>query len=72
GIGIGRTVAALREKDIASLALAACDEADRNYPVPRQMTPADAAALLREVLPGPGRGAGARIPGAGAKRGAER
>jgi alcohol dehydrogenase class IV len=72
GIGIARTVAALREKDIASLALAACDEADRNYPVPRQMTPADAAALLREVLPGPGRGAGARIPGAGAKRGAER
>ncbi|MDE2614563.1 MAG: iron-containing alcohol dehydrogenase, partial [Burkholderiales bacterium] len=53
GVGIPRTVAALRDEDIAALALAACREADLNYPVPRQMTPADAEALLRAVLPAP-------------------
>ncbi|MCC7287957.1 MAG: iron-containing alcohol dehydrogenase [Burkholderiaceae bacterium] len=63
GIGIPSTVAALREEDIAALALAACDEADLNYPVPRRMTPADAAALLRAVLP-------AAQPGAAAEGGA--
>ena len=34
-----------------ALADAACHEADFNYPVPRRMTPADCAALLRQVLP---------------------
>lgn len=51
GIGIPRTVAALREDDLAALAHDACREADLNYPVPRQMSLADAEALLREVLP---------------------
>jgi alcohol dehydrogenase class IV len=48
---IPRTLAALREEDLEDLANAACHEADFNYPVPRRMTPADCAALLRQVLP---------------------
>jgi alcohol dehydrogenase class IV len=50
-LGIPRQLDALREEDIPALARAACREADFNYPVPRVMTPADAEALLREVLP---------------------
>ncbi|MFO1293825.1 MAG: iron-containing alcohol dehydrogenase [Rubrivivax sp.] len=67
GIGIPRTVAALGEADIAALALAACDEADLNYPVPRRMTPADAAALLRAVLPPPVAQPGAAAAGGAAQ-----
>lgn len=44
-------VAALRVQDIPALAAAACWEADTNYPVPRRMSEADCAALLRAVLP---------------------
>jgi alcohol dehydrogenase class IV len=50
-LGIPRTLAPLREEDVAALAEAACDEADHNYPVPRRMAQADAESLLREVLP---------------------
>ncbi len=53
GIGIPRTLAGLREADLPGLAAAACHEADLNYPVPRRMSPADAEALLRQVLPAP-------------------
>ena len=53
GIGIPRTLAELREGDLGELAAAACREADLSYPVPRRMTPPDAAALLREVMPAP-------------------
>lgn len=44
---------ALREKDIAALARAACWEADTNYPVPRTMSQAECETLLRAVLPKP-------------------
>jgi alcohol dehydrogenase class IV len=81
-ISIPRTLDALREVDIAELALAACWEADTNYPVPQRMTPADAQALLRAVLPGapkittkkmPRRKAATRkAPRAGAKKARKR
>lgn len=50
-LGIPPRLEALRAQDIPALAEAACDEADRNYPVPRVMSRADAEALLRAVLP---------------------
>lgn len=50
-LGIPSRLPALREEDIPALAEAACAEADRQYPVPRVMSHADAAALLRAVLP---------------------
>jgi alcohol dehydrogenase len=53
-LGIPRTLAALRQEDIAALAEAACSEADLNYPVPRQMSRDDAAVLLRALLPAEG------------------
>jgi hypothetical protein len=66
-LGIPRTLAALREEDIAELAVAACHEADHNYPVPRRMDPADAAALLRAVLPPPAEAAAASRSGRAAR-----
>lgn len=50
-LGLPTRLDALRDDDIPALARAACQEADLNYPVPRVMSPADAEALLREVLP---------------------
>jgi alcohol dehydrogenase class IV len=52
-VGIPAQVDALREEDIPALAKAACWEADTNYPVPRYMSPATCAKLLRQVLPKP-------------------
>jgi len=69
-IGIPRSVAALREDDVATLARDACREADLNYPVPRQMTSADAQALLREVLPAAASKT-PRVPAAAASSGAD-
>lgn len=68
GLEIPRTLAALCEEDLESLAAAACHEADFNYPVPRRMTPADCTALLRQVLP-PAAAQRAKAP---AKRRAQR
>ncbi len=50
-IGIPRHLDALRESDIPELALAACREADFNYPVPRIMSAQECEGLLRQVLP---------------------
>jgi alcohol dehydrogenase class IV len=50
-VGIPRRLDALRERDIPALAVAACWEADTNYPVPRRMTLDDCEAMLRAVLP---------------------
>jgi alcohol dehydrogenase class IV len=50
-LGIPRQLDALREADIPELASAACWEADTNYPVPRYMSAATCAALMRKVLP---------------------
>ena len=50
-LGIPTTLDALREKDIAALARAACHEADVNYPVPLYMSQADCEAVIRQVLP---------------------
>jgi alcohol dehydrogenase class IV len=50
-LGIPATLDALREKDIAALARAACHEADVNYPVPLYMSQADCEAVIRQVLP---------------------
>jgi len=50
-LGIPRTLAALREGDVAGLARAACHEADFNYPVPRRMSQGDCEGLLRGLLP---------------------
>lgn len=50
-LGIPSTLDALREKDIAALARAACHEADVNYPVPLYMTQTDCEAVIRRVLP---------------------
>ena len=50
-VGIPRHLDALRERDIAALAEAACWEADTNYPVPRRMTQADCETILRSLLP---------------------
>ena len=52
-LGLPTHVEALQEADIPALAQAACREADFNYPVPRYMTPANAEAILRAVLPPP-------------------
>ena len=53
-LGIPARLDALQEKDIPELARAACWEADTNYPVPRRMSQADCAQLLRQILPAPG------------------
>jgi alcohol dehydrogenase len=50
-LGIPRHLDALRRRDIAELAEAACWEADTNYPVPRRMTQEDCEAMLLAVLP---------------------
>jgi alcohol dehydrogenase class IV len=50
-VGIPAHVEALREDDIPALAKAACREADLNYPVPKYMSPATCADVLRSVLP---------------------
>jgi hypothetical protein len=50
-LGIPATLQALRKKDIAALARAACHEADANYPVPLYMSQADCEAVIRQVLP---------------------
>jgi alcohol dehydrogenase class IV len=50
-LGIPAQLDALREEDIPELAKAACWEADTNYPVPRYMSPATCAKILRQVLP---------------------
>ncbi len=50
-LGIPRTLAALRQQDIAALARAACREADTSYPVPRYMSQADCEAVIGQVLP---------------------
>ena len=50
-LGIPSRLDALREEDIPELAKAACWEADTNYPVPRRMSLADCAELLRGILP---------------------
>lgn len=50
-LGIPAQLDTLRAEDIPALAKAACWEADTNYPVPRVMSQADCAALLRKVLP---------------------
>jgi alcohol dehydrogenase class IV len=55
-LGIPRQLDALRADDIPALAIAACHEADFNYPVPRTMSQQDCEALLREVLPAPAKG----------------
>jgi alcohol dehydrogenase class IV len=52
-LGIPGHLEALREEDIPELAKAACWEADTNYPVPRYMSPATCAKLIRQVLPKP-------------------
>jgi hypothetical protein len=49
-LGIPRPLDALREENIPALARSACREAGFSGPVPRLMPPADAEALLREVL----------------------
>ena len=43
--------AALREADIPKLAAAACHEAHTGYPVPRYMSQAECADLIRKALP---------------------
>ena len=50
-LGIPATLQALRKKDIAALARAACHEADANYPVPLYMSQADCEVVIRQVLP---------------------
>jgi len=50
-LGIPGHLDALRAEDIPELAKAACWEADTNYPVPRYMSPATCAKLLRQILP---------------------
>jgi alcohol dehydrogenase class IV len=50
-LGIPTRLDALHEDDIGALAVAACREADGNYPVPRVMAKADCESLLRELLP---------------------
>jgi alcohol dehydrogenase class IV len=50
-LAIPATLTALRDKDIAALARAACHEADVNYPVPLYLSQADCEAVLRQVLP---------------------
>lgn len=66
GLSLPRRCESLQAEDIPALAQAACREADLNYPVPRRMAPADAQALLQELLPeapkppGPARTARAR------------
>jgi alcohol dehydrogenase class IV len=51
-LGIPATLDALREDDIPELAKRACWEADTSYPVPRYMSAATCAGIIREVLPG--------------------
>jgi alcohol dehydrogenase len=54
-LGIPQHLEALRESDIPALAVAACREADFNYPVPRIMSRPDCEQVLRKVLvPQPG------------------
>ncbi|HEX4882770.1 MAG TPA: iron-containing alcohol dehydrogenase, partial [Casimicrobiaceae bacterium] len=60
-------VDALEAADIPELAKEACWEADTNYPVPRYMSPATCARLLRKVLP-----AGRATRRAGARSGPAR
>jgi alcohol dehydrogenase class IV len=50
-LGIPPTLDALREKDIAALARAACHEADVSYPVPLYMSQTECEAVIRQVLP---------------------
>jgi alcohol dehydrogenase class IV len=50
-LGIPATLAALRKKDIPTLASAACHEAEANYPVPVYLTQADCEGVIRQVLP---------------------
>ncbi len=72
-MAIPQVLEALREKDIAALAKAACWEADTNYPVPRTMSQAECEALLRAVLPKPAtcRRAVAQEAGSGQGAGAQ-
>jgi alcohol dehydrogenase len=49
-LGIPTTLAALKEKDIAGIARAACAEGE-TYPVPRYMTVKQCEALIRKLLP---------------------
>ena len=67
-LGIPATLDALREKDIAALARAACHEADMNYPVPLYMSQAECETVIRQVLPAhPKSKPGARRPVASRK-----
>lgn len=50
-LGIPTSLAALREADIPKLAAAACHEAHTGYPVPRYMSQAECADLIRKALP---------------------
>jgi alcohol dehydrogenase class IV len=49
-VGIPEKVAALRAEDIPAIARAACIEAARDYPVPKNMNLREAEALLRDCL----------------------
>jgi alcohol dehydrogenase class IV len=49
-VGIPEKLAALKEADIPEVACAAMIEAHRDYPVPKNMAPAEAEALLRRCL----------------------
>jgi len=51
-VGIPEKLAALEAADVPEIARAAMIEAHRDYPVPKNMTLAEAEALLRRLLPG--------------------
>ncbi len=51
GVGIPERLAALKGDDIPEIARAAMIEAHRDYPVPKNMSLAEAEALLRRLLP---------------------
>ena len=51
-VGIPEKLAALKAADVPEIARAAMIEAHRDYPVPKNMTLAEAEALLRRLLPG--------------------
>jgi alcohol dehydrogenase len=52
-VGIPEKLAALKPGDVTEIARAAMIEAHRDYPVPNNMTLAEAESLLQRLLPGP-------------------
>jgi alcohol dehydrogenase len=59
-LGIPLYLDKLQEADIPALAKAACHEAHTGYPVPKYMTQKQCEALIRQVLPPPGKAASAQ------------